>query len=377
MSAPVVQARPPSRQVALLWLLLGLVAAAAATLSQLWLSVVLALWFVALARPLADRLSRLFGGRPRLAAALTVVSLLLLLLPLVGACISIGAQGVEFVQNIASTEEGRNRLIRLVSDRPPSGKLPHFSADSVIRLAKQYGAQAWSGLQLFATKAATVLIGLFMFLLGAYTFLVKGERFRIWLYAHSPIPQPCVRRLSAAFHETGRGLLVGVGLTGLVQGVVSTITYFALNIPSALVLGILTTVASLIPSVGTALVWIPVAGGLAFSGRWIAALILTAVGIIVIGTVDNVMRPIFSRYGRLNLPTYVLFLAIFGGLALFGASGLILGPLLVRMGAEALEIARDQGWTTGVDPQEGAAQKGPDPEKDAAATSTKASGGQP
>jgi predicted PurR-regulated permease PerM len=365
----------PAQQVVLRWLLLGLVAAAAATLSRLWLSLVLAAWFTALARPLTDRLSRLFGGRPRLAAALTVVSLLLLLLPLVGACISLGAQGVEFVQNIASTEEGRNRLIRLVSDRPPSGKLPQISVDSVIRLAKQYGAQAWSGLQLVATKAATVLIGLFMFLMGAYTFLVKGDRFLTWLHAHSPIPQACVRRLAAAFHETGRGLLIGVGLTGLVQGVISTITYFALSIPSALVLGILTTVASLIPSIGTALVWIPVAGGLAFSGRWVAAIILAVVGIVVIGTVDNVMRPIFSRFGRLNLPTYVLFLAIFGGIALFGATGLILGPLLVRMGAEALEIARDQGWTTGspascsareagqvaagVAPQEGAEQTRP------------------
>lgn len=336
----------PAQQIALRWLLLGLVAAAAATLSELWLSLVLAAWFAALARPLTDRLSRLFGGRPRLGALLTVVSLLLLLLPLVGACIALGAQGVEFVQNIASTEEGRNRLIRLVSDKPPSGKLPHLGVDSMIRLAKQYGAQAWSGLQLVATKAATALIGLFMFLLGAYTFLIKGERFSSWLYAHSPIPEPCMRRLSAAFHETGRGLLIGVGLTGLVQGVVSTITYFALSIPSALVLGILTTVASLIPSVGTALVWIPVAGGLALSGRWVAALILAAVGIVVIGTVDNVMRPIFSRYGRLNLPTYVLFLSIFGGITLFGATGLILGPLLVRMGAEALEVARDQGWTS-------------------------------
>ena len=54
------------------------------------------------------------------------------------------------------------------------------------------------------------------------------------------------------------------------------------------------------------------------------------------------MRPIFSRYGRLNLPTYALFLAIFGGIALYGAAGIILGPLLVRLGVEALDIAREE-----------------------------------
>lgn len=346
MSECTPQALTP-QQVVLRWLLLGLTVAAAATLSPLWISLVLAAWFAALARPLAARLARAFGGRPRVAAALIVVLLLLLFFPLIGACVSVAAQGVEFVQNIASSEEGRSRLIRLVSDKPPSGELPHLSTDSIIRLAKQYGAQAWSGLRLVATKASTLLIGLFMFLLGAYTFLIHGDRFSRWLDAHSPIPQPHVRRLAAAFHETGRGLLIGVGLTGLVQGVVATITYVALRIPSALVLGILTTVASLLPSVGTALVWIPVACGLAFSGRYVAAGILTAVGILVIGTVDNVMRPVFSRFGRLNLPTYALFLSIFGGLAFFGAAGLILGPLLVRLGVEALAIARDEGWTAG------------------------------
>jgi predicted PurR-regulated permease PerM len=349
MTEHTPQALPPQK-VALRWVLLGLTVAAAATLSPLWISLVLAAWFAALARPLAARLTRAFGNRPRIAAALIVVLLLLLFLPLIGACVSPGAQGVEFVQNIASSEEGRHRLIRLVSDKPPSGELPRLSADSVIRLAKQYGVQARSGLRMVATKAATLLIGLFLFLLGAYTFLIQGDRFSRWLDAHSPIPQQHVRRLAAAFQETGRGLLVGVGLTGLVQGVVATITYVALSIPSALVLGILTTVASLLPSVGTALVWIPVACGLAFSGRYVAAGILTAVGILVIGTVDNVMRPVFSRFGRLNLPTYVLFLAIFGGLAFFGAAGLILGPLLVRMGVEALAIARDEGWTAGSAP---------------------------
>ena len=82
-----------------------------------------------------------------------------------------------------------------------------------------------------------------------------------------------------------------------------------------------------------------VAIGLALSGRWVAAIILGAIGVLVIGTVDNLLRPMFSRYGQLKLPTFVLFLAIFGGIALYGAAGIILGPLLVRLGVEALNLA--------------------------------------
>ena len=106
-----------------------------------------------------------------------------------------------------------------------------------------------------------------------------------------------------------------------------------------------TILVSLIPSVGTALVWVPVAAGLALTGRLVAAAVLAAVGLLIVSTVDNLLRPVLARYGHLHLPTYVVFLAIFGGLALFGAAGLVLGPLLVRLGAEAAAIAREEGLT--------------------------------
>lgn len=346
MSQPPLAPSGPPRP-ALPWILLGLALAAAATMSPLWISLVLAAWFAALTRSLWQRLTRRLGQRPRLAAGMTVVALVLLVIPLVVVGISLGMGAVEFVRRIASSEENRSRLVQLVSDQPSSSELPRFELSSLISLLQEHGSKAWQVVRAIAGKTATGLVGLFIFLFGSYTFLVDGQRFTDWLTARMPIAPQHLRRLSAAFHETGRGMLVSVGLTGLVQGVVATIAYFALKIPSALGLGILTAVAALIPSVGTALVWIPLALGLGLSGRWIAALILAAIGILVIGTVDNILRPVFSRYGQLNLPTFVLFLAIFGGIAMYGAAGIILGPLLVRLGVEALDLAREQGLTAG------------------------------
>lgn len=332
---------------ALPWVLLALAVAAVATLCPLWISLVLAAWFASLTRRLWERLTRRLGQRPRFAAALTVVALVLLVAPLVGVGVSLGMGGVEFIRRIASSEENRSRLVQLVTDQPSTSELPRFEISSLVNLLQEHGSKAWQVVRAIAGKTATGLVGLFIFLFGSYTFLVDGQRFAGWLTARMPIAPQHLRRLSAAFYETGRGMLVSVGLTGLVQGVVATISYFALKIPSALGLGILTAVAALIPSVGTALVWIPVAIGLALSGRWIAAIILGAIGVLVIGTVDNILRPVFSRYGQLNLPTFVLFLAIFGGIALYGAAGIILGPLLVRLGVEALNLACEQGLTAG------------------------------
>jgi predicted PurR-regulated permease PerM len=83
-----------------------------------------------------------------------------------------------------------------------------------------------------------------------------------------------------------------------------------------------------------------VAVGLALSGRTTPAIILAFVGVFLISTIDNVLRPIFARYGKLALPTYALLISIFGGLTIFGPWGLVLGPLSLRMAKEALILLR-------------------------------------
>jgi predicted PurR-regulated permease PerM len=92
--------------------------------------------------------------------------------------------------------------------------------------------------------------------------------------------------------------------------------------------------------VGTGLIWVPIAIGLALAGKEVQAAIMAGVGVLVIATVDNVMRPIFARFGKLELSTFVLLTSIFGGLAMFGTWGLLLGPLAVRLAKEALILAR-------------------------------------
>ena len=74
-----------------------------------------------------------------------------------------------------------------------------------------------------AGAATKLVVGLFIFVLGVYEFLVNGTRAYDWLVEHAPIPRACVHRLANAFSETGRGLFVGMGLTALLQGIAATI----------------------------------------------------------------------------------------------------------------------------------------------------------
>lgn len=335
-------------RVCTLLLALGALAIAA----PLWVALVLGTWFAMLAHPLHWRLSKLLGGRRHLAAILTVALLLFLVTPLVLAAASLFSGALEYGQRILSSPGGKQALQAIVSEHTPRGESLRLQIEDVMQLVQEHGSRAWQVLRVVAGATTRGLLGLFIFVLTSYTLLLESAAVYAWMEARLPLHPAHLRRFAAAFNEAGRGLVIGVGLTALVQGVLATGIYLILGIPSAFTLGLLTALAALVPTVGTALVWVPTAAGLALSDRWAAALVLVAFGVLVIGTVDNVLRPLLSRYGRLEMPTLVLFISIFGGLFLVGAWGFILGPLVVRLAMEALEMWREERPPTGTGPQQ-------------------------
>ena len=134
--------------------------------------------------------------------------------------------------------------------------------------------------------------------------------------------------------------MVGVGLTALAQGAGATVGYVACGVPQPWVLGLVTVFASLIPSIGAGLVWAPVSLGLFLAGRTGAAAAMLAIGCFV-SLMDNALRPLLSKYGQLKMHGLLLFIAMLGGIAMFGAGGLLLGPLLVRIAIELLTMLRE------------------------------------
>ena len=122
---------------------------------------------------------------------------------------------------------------------------------------------------------------------------------------------------------------------------VATTFYVGLGMPQRSRLGALTLACSIVPAIGTAMVWLPVALALWLGDRPTAAIVMFAGGVLVIGTIDNFVRPYLARKGHLQLPTFVVALAMFGGIAALGARGVLLGPLVIRLAKEVLAIARD------------------------------------
>lgn len=329
-----------SQQSALRWVTLLACAAALYVCWPLWPALVLAAWTARLARPLLVRFERGLKGRHRAAAVLSLLLFVLLATPLFLVTLGVVGGTKELVATIQASASAKSALESIATSTGEPWSLPGSFAE-VLELVQRYGEQGFGVVAKLAGAAAGGVVALFLYFAGAYTFLVEGAAAWAWLRSRSPLAPAQLDRLTAAFHETGRGLLVGVGLTMVTQGLVATVIYLALGVPRAWVLGPLTGLAAVVPVVGSGLVWAPIALGFGLTGHPVKAVLLAALGLGVVSTVDNLLRPIFARFGALKLPMFLLFVSVFGGLAAFGPWGALLGPLTVRLAMEALVVHRE------------------------------------
>lgn len=313
------------------------------TFAPLWPSLILASWIAAVIGPFLERLAPSSSKRRRLVAFVLTLVVLLFVALLALVAISLVEAGLELWQTLLRTDSGSAALRALVAESGQERSaldLTQLKPEEVAALVRQYGSSAASALETVAGVTTEAVVGAVVFVGATYALLTGRERAYGWLLEHSVVPPRILRRFADAYVETGRGLLLGIGLTALMQAVVAGTGYLILGVPRPAALGFLTFLAALVPTLGTALVWVPVAVALVLSGRPGAALVMTVFGLVA-GIVDNIARPWLSRWGQLRLTSFVVFVSMLGGLSAFGAWGLVLGPLFVRLMVEALELLRE------------------------------------
>lgn len=331
-----------STTAALRFSVVGCTIAAIFVCWQLWPALLLATWTAALTRPLLSRFERWLKGRRRAAATVSLLLFLVLLMPLSIMLLGVVAGAQELLRVISQASSTKGVLVAL--SEPTSGAgLPQLpkNISGVLDLLERFGSQGLSLITGVAGAAAKGLVACLIYFGGAFVFLTDGSDAWEWFRKHSPLKPEYLDRYAAAFHETGRGLLIGVGLTSATQGLAATVVYGSLGVPRWWVLGPITGLASMIPAVGSSLVWGPIMLGLFLTGHPIKGGILLFLGLTVIGSIDNLLRPIFARIGALRMPMYLLFIAIFGGIAAFGPWGAVLGPLIIRLWMESVMLRSD------------------------------------
>jgi predicted PurR-regulated permease PerM len=208
------------------------------------------------------------------------------------------------------------------------------------------GVQNLSSFFLESSKGFFAAFSGFLFLLvmieiNMFFFFRDGKSYMNYFKSLIPIDSEQKDLVLGRMQEVIRASIFGSVGTAVAQGVIGGAAFVALGVPSAILWSVIMLFMSFLPMAGPFVVWVPVAIYLLTQGFWIKALILTLWGTLVVGTVDNVIRPLLIRKvssegNQLN--TLVLFIAVLGGIKVFGFLGIVLAPLLVVMVITLLEL---------------------------------------
>ena len=194
----------------------------------------------------------------------------------------------------------------------------------------------------FASSTFSAILGLFFGLLTMYIVLRSWPRMVAATASVSPLGPEHTRALAAEFERAGRVTLSGTVVTGLAQGFFAGIGFWMSGVPQPAFFGAATSLASLMPGVGTLLVWVPVGIFLAVTGHvGQATLELIWCGVTVVALSDYVIRP--RLVGDEEMPAILVYIALFGGVEILGLAGLIIGPILMALAVGTLRLyAREE-----------------------------------
>ncbi len=341
---------PPPERRPLVYVLLALATLALAAIlvpfygTLLW-AVIVALLFTPLYRLLLPRL----GRRRSAAAGVTVLAVLLIgVLPFVFISAALLGEAAYVAARFQQPGNDPTTYLRTIYEALPdwiAALLARLDIADFGALQRRIGELLNQGSQFFATHALRIgqntfefFVSVLVMLYVAFFLIRDGDALKRALHEAIPLTDRHQRQLTAKFTDVVRATVKGNLVVATVQGSLGGLAFWILGIRGALLWAVLMGFLSLLPAVGAAIVWLPVALWLLASGATVEGFGLIAWGLLVIGLVDNLLRP--RLVGKdTKLPDWVVLITTLGGLAVFGINGFVLGPLIAAMFFSVWQIA--------------------------------------
>lgn len=301
-----------------------------------------ALFIAFLLHPVHARLVRKLRGRANASAALlTFATFLILIGPLTALGAAFAGQVAELLRYAQDFAAGQKGLAAPeLADVPVLGAAIAWLQETFdISLAQIQGwalEAARTVLKWLASLGRLAVLGAlgtvvgFILMMFILFFAIRDGR-AMFTDLRELIPMSGAERARLLGHlaSVTRAMVYGTGVTALAQGVLIAIGFAIVGLPSPIVFGVLAALLALVPLAGTPIVWVPAVIALALQDRWYAALFLLVWGSLV-ATIDNVLRPILVS-GRAQVGTLTIFIGVLGGVATFGAVGILVGPLVLAL----------------------------------------------
>jgi len=311
--------------------------------APLWQPLVWAALLGALLAPWNARLAKRLGGRTIVASAITLaVTVLLFVLPLAGIAGAVAAQASQLAGRLEQyVPDGAGGQPLDLSQVPilarPLAWIGDHTGISLKQIETWLIAGARNVLEALVSSSGAVVLGAvgtivsFLLMLFVLFFVLRdGPALANKVVGMLPIESRRRTRLWQHLQDVTRAVFMGIGLTALAQGFLVGIGFWIAHLPSPLVFGVIAALFALIPVIGTSIVWGPGALYLASQGAFGHAIFLVVWGVLVVGTADNVLRPLLIS-GRADVPTLAVFIGVVGGLSAFGFIGLFLGPIVLGL----------------------------------------------
>jgi predicted PurR-regulated permease PerM len=301
--------------------------------------------------PANRTLRRRLSGAARAAGVLTVLTPIVVLLPL-------SALSVEFVSQVSA-------LVRMVQQRARDLDIRSFSDLSQFPLIARANSwlqahagvsadqlQSWvisasqETLQRAAGLSGSVFLGALGSLVGfsimvclLFFFLRDGDRMVARARGLIPLDEKRKERLFRQLSDVTRAIVLGITLTALTQGALVGIGFAIASLASPVVFGVLAALLSMLPVGGAAIVWVPAIGWLLYQGRWGFAIFMLAWGLMLSG-LESVLRPLLIS-GRARISALAIFVGVLGGIPAFGPIGIIVGPVVLSLVLALIEFAEE------------------------------------
>ena len=326
---------------ALLVLLIAISLAFAWILWPFYAAILWAVVFATVFAPAHRRVLASMRQSPNLAALTTLLLIVtIVLLPLTLTAMSVVQEATTLYEKIETGEVDFGGLLSQLLN-----SLPAWATDLLARMGisdlgdvqTRVSSALKEGSQILATQAiaigqgtAHIVISFFLMLYLLFFFLRDGSQLAQRLKDAIPLRTEQKRALFSKFTVVIRAMFKGTILVAALQGVLGGIIFWFLGIPAAVLWGVVMAFLSLLPAVGSALIWLPVALYLLATGAVWQGLVLITYGALVIGLVDNLLRPFLIGMDT-KLPDYVVLISTLGGIAIFGLNGFVIGPVIAAM----------------------------------------------
>jgi predicted PurR-regulated permease PerM len=297
--------------------------------------------FSGILQPFYRRLKGWMGGRRGLASFTTLVLFFFLLLgPLAGflgivtnQAVQVTESAVPWVQNVQAQLEEPGGVDRLLDRLPLADQIRPYQEQITRKageLAQSIGEWVLQRVASITRGTVTFIFLLFVMLYAMFFFLKDGGKVLKRILYYLPLSNEDEQRMLGRFVSVTRAMVKGTFLIGIVQGALAGVAFAVAGIPSAAFWGTVMAVLSILPGIGSALVWVPAVIYLFTVGSVGPAVGLLVWCVVVVGLIDNLMRP--WLVGRdTQMPDLLILLGTLGGLYLFGAAGVLIGPIVAAL----------------------------------------------